>query len=101
MYMDATFASPVLSGAMDPKNRSESRAKAVTEEVESDGTGADLPIPSSSWTVSVLREYLKSVGGLISGRKAELLERAIFYDKNPDAAKGKRWAKGDRTACLV
>ena len=37
------------------------------------------------------------------GSKAveRLLERAIFYDKNPDAAKGKRWAKDDRTAGLV
>ena len=73
-----------LQCCMEPwitaENRSQSSAKAVTAEVKSYVADANLPIPSSSWTVSQLRGY---------------------YDKNPDAANGKRWAKGDRTADVV
>lgn len=40
----------------------------------------DLPlhvddIPSKKWTVGQLKEYLKSHGGKLSGRKGDLLER--------------------------
>ena len=34
--------------------------------------------PDSSWTVQQQRAFLKGVGGLLKGKKADLLERAIF-----------------------
>ena len=45
-------------------------------------------VPNSSWTVSKLRQYSRQVG-LLKKRKAELLERAVFYRNNPSASKGK------------
>ena len=49
--------------------------------------------PTASWTVGELRQYLKDRGGRLAGRKADLVERAVFYSKNPDAAKTKTSAR--------
>ena len=43
-------------------------------EVENDGSGLG---PSSSWTVSQLKDYLKLKGGRFSGKKSELVERSV------------------------
>eukprot|EP00117_Sycon_ciliatum_P002283 scpid62346/ scgid1957/ len=45
----------------------------------------DLPI--ASWTLGLaeLKAFLRKRGAFLSGKKAELLERAVFYKNNPDA----------------
>ena len=75
-------------------------------------------VPQPSWTIKQLRDYLRKQGGLLTGRKAELLtryvhtglrrlifltfthsrtardicstSRALFYKSNPEAPRSKR-----------
>ena len=35
-------------------------------------------VPQPSWTIKQLRDYLRKQGGLLTGRKAELLTRSFI-----------------------